>query len=75
MIILQEIHFIKKNMKTNTILVVDAFHAYSDSVHFKGVTDLFKTILDRRILSINKFADGRTILLNIELNDGSYYPW
>lgn len=66
MIILQEIHEDKYNFGCG-----QAFHAYSDSIHIKGVTDLFKTILDGRIHSINKFPDSRTILLYIELIDDS----
>lgn len=41
---------------------VQAFHAYSNSVHSRRVTDLFKKNLDVRIHSINKSADNREIL-------------
>ena len=72
-ILLQETHFIQKyEEKYNFDWKGNSFHAFSDSVHSRGVSILIKNGLDLKILNVNKSNDGRKIIMNIVLNDRTF---
>lgn len=68
-ILLQGTHFIEKNeLKYNVGWHWKNFHSFSDSLHNKGVSVLFRKNLTVEILNVKISNDGRKILLNVEFD-------
>ena len=69
-IFLQETHYILENeFKYNTRWHGTSVHCFSDSVHRRGVSILFRKGLNFDIMNIHRSNDGRKLLVNIHLDD------
>lgn len=69
-IFLQETHFVKEQESFfNSRWFGEILHCFSDSVHSRGVSILFKKNSKIEILNHYKSLDGRRLLINVKYND------
>ena len=69
-ICLQETHFVKEHeFIYNSRWFGNKIHCFSDSVHSRGVTILFKQNSSVEILNYHQSIDGRRLLVNLKYNE------
>ena len=69
-IFLQETHFVKEQENYyNSRWFGEKYHCFSDSVHSRGVSVLFKQNSKIEVLNVHRSQDGRKILLNVTYLD------